>query len=255
VEVEPVSAGRDDEDTLLRSVALQNASSILAARQRAERELIDAKNALEQKTHELAHSLSMMRATLESTSDGILVTDRTGKVTDFNEKYLDMWQLSRDTIEARDHRRLLEIVAAKLEDPAAFQTRVDQIHASSPPDTFDVLDLADGRAFERFTKIQFMDGESIGRVWCFRDITEHKQAEKQRQMLLERTEAARMDADVANRAKDEFLAVISHELRTPLNAITGWADLLLAGDMTPEKRRHAVATPRLKRSSSRTCST
>jgi PAS domain S-box-containing protein len=235
-----VSAGRDDEDTLLRSVALQNASSILAARQRAERELIDAKNALEQKTHELAHSLSMMRATLESTSDGILVTDRTGKVTDFNEKYLDMWQLSRDTIEARDHRRLLEIVAAKLEDPAAFQTRVDQIHASSPPDTFDVLDLADGRAFERFTKIQFMDGESIGRVWCFRDITEHKQAEKQRQMLLERTEAARMDADVANRAKDEFLAVISHELRTPLNAITGWADLLLAGDMTPEKRRHAV---------------
>jgi signal transduction histidine kinase/CheY-like chemotaxis protein len=235
-----MSGVSDDEDTLLHSVALQNASSILAARQRAERDLIEAKDALEHKTHELAHSLSMMRATLESTSDGILVTDRSGRVTDFNEKYADMWQLPRDAMETRDHRWLLDIVALTVRDPEAFRARVDAIYASSPSDSLDVLDLVDGRAFERFTKIQFMDGQSIGRVWCYRDITERKNAEKHRQILLERAEAARQEADVANRAKDEFLAVISHELRTPLNAITGWANLLLNGDMSPEKRRHAV---------------
>ena len=72
----------------------------------------------------------------------------------------------------------------------------------------------------------------VGRVWCFRDVTERKRAEEHRQVLLERAEAAHRDADAANRAKDEFLAVVSHELRTPLNAITGWASLLLAGDMS-----------------------
>ena len=64
---------RPDEDDLLRSVAIRNAQSILAARQRAEAEVLQAKE-------ELAHSLAIMRATLDSTWDGILVTDSTGAV-------------------------------------------------------------------------------------------------------------------------------------------------------------------------------
>ena len=83
----------DEEDRLLRSVALQNANAILIARQRAERELLQAKEALEQKTQELAHSLAMMHATLESTTDGILVTDGMRQVTAFNQRYVDMWGL------------------------------------------------------------------------------------------------------------------------------------------------------------------
>ena len=90
-----MAARDDDEEELLRSVALQNAQSILLARQRAEEELVRAKEALELKTQELAHSLAMMRATLESTTDGILVTDGDGKVTGFNEKFVQMWRLSR----------------------------------------------------------------------------------------------------------------------------------------------------------------
>jgi PAS domain-containing protein len=79
---------RDDEDEPLRSVATQNAKSILLARQGSERELIRAKEALEAKTRELAHSVSMLRATLESATDGIIVTDGEGRVTDFNEKFV-----------------------------------------------------------------------------------------------------------------------------------------------------------------------
>ena len=67
----------NDTEELLRSSALRTANSILLARQRAEQELIQAKKALELKTKELAHSLAIMRATLESTTDGILVTDVT----------------------------------------------------------------------------------------------------------------------------------------------------------------------------------
>ena len=94
----------DNEEKQLRSVLLQTANTILLARQRAEQELIQAKEALERKTEELAHSLAMMRATLESTTNGILVTDAHGNVTDFNQNFVDMWQLPREMMETAQHR-------------------------------------------------------------------------------------------------------------------------------------------------------
>lgn len=167
-----------EEEKLLRSVALQNAKSILLARQRAEQELIRAKEALERKTAELAQSLSMMRATLECTTDGILVIGEDGTVTGFNEKYVEMWRVPREMMHSRDHRQLLEVMCRQFDDPRRFFDRIDQIHAPSPPESFDLLELADGRVFERFSKIQFVDRRNAGRVWSFRDITEHKRAEE-----------------------------------------------------------------------------
>jgi len=106
----------DEEEQLLRSVALQNAQSILAARQRAEQEIQHAKEALEAKTAELARSLAMMRATLESTTDGILVVDRADTVTDFNEQFLRLWRLPREALAPRDYRVVSELVAQSTED-------------------------------------------------------------------------------------------------------------------------------------------
>jgi PAS domain S-box-containing protein len=167
----------EDEEELLRSVALQNARSILLARQRAEQELIRAKEALELRTGELARTLAMMRATLESTTDGILVTDGGGAVTDFNENFVEMWRVPRDVMDSKEHRRLVELTSRRSGDPRQFLARIDAIYAASPPESYDLLELADGRVFERFSRIQFVDGRDAGRVWSFRDITERRRAE------------------------------------------------------------------------------
>jgi PAS domain S-box-containing protein len=168
----------DDEEKLLRSVAMQNAKSILAARQRAEQDLIRAKEALERKTEELAHSLSMMRATLESTTDGILVTDEAGKLTGFNEKYIQMWGMPREMMNSLEHQQLLKVLCKKFKDSRQFLARIEEIYVSSPSESFDLLELADGRVFERFSKIQFVSERNVGRVWSFRDITERRHAEE-----------------------------------------------------------------------------
>jgi PAS domain S-box-containing protein len=67
------------------------------------------------------------------------------------------------------------------------------------------------------------------------DVTERRQA-------LKREKEARLEAEAANRVKDEFLSTLSHELRTPLTAIMGWSDLLLHDEVAPRKRRQAIET-------------
>ena len=64
----------------------------------------------------------------------------------------------------------------------------------------------------------------------------------ERRLALKREKEARMEAEAANRVKDEFLSTLSHELRTPLTAIMGWADLLLHDEVEPQKRRQAIET-------------
>ena len=76
---------------------------------------------LEERTRQLEHSLSVLRAAIESTSDGILFTDKTGHILHFNERYLQIWGISREVAEhTAQHRQLLESHCEYLKDPQQF---------------------------------------------------------------------------------------------------------------------------------------
>ena len=130
-----------------------------------------AKEALETKSKELAHSLSMMSAMLESTTDSIAVTDERGCVTAWNQKLLAMWRIPKEVIDSNDLRKVRDIMGRHFANSQEFRERIAQIYASSPPETFDVLETTDGRVIERYSKVQRVEGRNVGRVWSFRDIT------------------------------------------------------------------------------------
>jgi PAS domain S-box-containing protein len=100
---------------------------------------------------------------------------------------------------------------------------------------------ADGHEFPIEASISQIEvkGEKLFTV-ILRDITERKRAEHEHEQLLSSAHAARTEAELANRTKDEFLATVSHELRTPLNAMVGWARMLRAGKLDENKVNHAI---------------
>jgi PAS domain S-box-containing protein len=170
-------SGESEEETKkLRASVLETANAIFQIRLRAEQEVRRANEILEQRTRELSRALVVMRATLESTTDAILVTDEMVKLTDFNEKYLALWKLSQELVESGNLGEVRKRMSQNFADPQRFLARIEEIVATTQ-ESFDLLGLKDGRVFERYSNVLMVEGQSAGRVWTYRDVTERYLAE------------------------------------------------------------------------------
>jgi PAS domain S-box-containing protein len=119
-----------------------------------------------------------LRATLESTADGILVVSTSGKITGYNRKFAEMFQVPVTVMESHDHEVALALALRQLQDPSAFLERIREKCTDQKAQSDDVIEGNDGRIFERHLEPQMVKGKSVGRVLGFRDVTERKRAER-----------------------------------------------------------------------------
>jgi len=176
---------------------------------------------------------------LSSTADAVMLTDPDRRVTFMNTAAERLTGCASIDGRGRAHSEVFRV-----SDPVTGEPCPDPAGRDAAVLGDFILTRPDGTACaieEMHAPIRGADGEFQGLVWTFRDVRDRKAAEAQRELLLAMEQEAHAAALVANRMKDEFLAVVSHELRTPATSILGWARLLGDARMDPTASKKALA--------------
>ncbi|MHB8605339.1 MAG: sensor histidine kinase [Thermoplasmatota archaeon] len=122
-------------------------------------------------------SRAALAAALESTADGILVVSSGGRILFFNQRFVRMWGIDASVLATRDNERVWDSVLAKVKNSVEFLERTRALYATPDREAFEVIELADGRVFERYSIPLVEDGVSRGRVLSFRDVTARRHTE------------------------------------------------------------------------------
>jgi two-component system, NtrC family, sensor kinase len=139
---------------------------------------------------ELRFQKALLEAQTEASIDGILGVSTEGKITSFNQRFVEMWQIPKEVIATRSDEAALQAVLDKLISPQEFLARVAHLYEHTDEESRDEILLKDGRAFDRYSApVKGKDGTYHGRVWYFRDITEHKLADQEIRRLNETLES------------------------------------------------------------------
>mgnify|MGYP001481477335 CR=1 FL=1 len=138
--------------------------------QNVNKKLIENRNLLQK-------SEMYLQATLNSTTDAILVIDNNGKVVQANKQFIKFWKIPETLMKQGSDKKLLAYVLTQLTDPDAFIKKVNELYQSKKKD-LDTIYFKDGRVFDLYSTPLIIDSKNEGRVWSFRDVTKQKKAEQ-----------------------------------------------------------------------------
>jgi PAS domain S-box-containing protein len=185
------------------------------------------------------------RVTLASIGDAVIATDVDGRVTQMNAIAEGLTGWTQAEASGRPLDEVFVIVNEEsrrpVEAPVAVVLREHKIVGLANHTMLIARSGKETAIDDSAAPIMSAAGRIVGVVLVFRDVTERRRVERIRdEALTYQQESARVEAE-ANRAKDEFLAMISHELRNPLHAIVGWTELLRRGALDDAGRQRALA--------------
>ncbi|HEX3980905.1 MAG TPA: diguanylate cyclase [Acidimicrobiales bacterium] len=126
---------------------------------------------------QLREALSLVRATLDATADGIMVVDNDDEIVSSNRRLSEMWGVPDAILESGNRRTVTEYIRDQLESPEQCAARVEA-YEDPESESADLLRFKDGRVFERISKPQRIGPDVVGRVWSFRDITDRTRLEE-----------------------------------------------------------------------------
>ncbi len=212
-------------------------TDLVLSRQQAE--LLAEDLRLQQKA--LSESEERYRALVIATSQAVWTTNAEGLIIDDQPSWRSLTGQSASEVKGWGW---LNAIHPEDRDCTA-KCWTDAVETKSIYEIEHRLQTADGSYryfFARGVPVVAEDGSIREWVGAHTDITFAKQIESERAQILAREQAARAQAESANRIKDEFLAVLSHELRSPLNPILGWAKLLRTRQFDKVKTDKALET-------------
>lgn len=142
---------------------------------------LSLKKQVDHKTVSLQKSLSLVKATLESSDEGIVVVNQENKIIDFNSKFVSMWDIPSDILETRDLNTLFTFMHDQLIDSNEFHNSLKNMHDSEDIVRIDSIKFKNGQIFDCYSQPQKVNSEIVGRVLNFRDITQRSKFEKELQ--------------------------------------------------------------------------
>lgn len=116
---------------------------------------------------------SLIHSILESTTEGILFVGVDRSLSQYNNKFIKMWEIPDSIIKSKDDRMAVACVAQQLADPQEFVAGLQRLYTNPRADCFDELHFHDGRVFQRYSVPHMIDKKIIGRIFSFKDITKN----------------------------------------------------------------------------------